>query len=997
MKQTLKRLTAALLIAALLTSIAGATSLGSFLRQDSLELSDTAMLTHAQLANSAVSGGTQTEHIITYEPESGLRPIVAFGTTLYGRSDLNYVADYVAGTGKTVVAGVNGSFFDMSTGIPLGCVITEGILRTSGDAQSVGFRSDGTAVIGKPGVSLSVTYPNGNSSMASYNKALTKSNGVILYSRDYDTRTKNTISAYNVVLRPEAPVLTTEGTVQAEVLTILADTASCDIPEGCMVLSMATDTDYSYTFSTQISTLQVGDLVTVQTSISEDWKDVVYACGGGELLVEGGAANTAFTLDSAERRAARTAVGLKQDGTMVLYTMDGAQSGYSAGLTLKELAVRMEELGCEIALNLDGGGSTTLSTQHPGDSALTGENKPSDGKQRKCANFIFLVRETEPAGDAAHLHLYPYDGAVLSGSTLQMETLATDANYVAADLPGALTYTATGGTIDSSGMFTAGDASASAEIRVKSGSLSGTRTVRVVAEPSTVTVKDEATGKTVTGLSVEAKKQTELTAVSTLYGYTLTSQDTAYTWKADRAIGTIDDTGLFTAAAVTSDVTGNITCQAGGKRVTIPVTVKAPIPEGEAIHGFEPGEPAAVSGPGLTVQTVTDHNSLRYGTAGLRAVYNLTEAMDSVGRRQVAAELAVELPEDADTVGLWVCGDNSNNSLSLVFRTGETTASKWVTQLNFTGWKYVTAEIPAGAEAVAGFAVTEYDGSVALTGTIYLDQLIASSGVLQDTQPPEITAVQSGSSLTVTVKDPGSKLRYAAVTLDGALRSVDVSTGTGTLKLPTDEEAHQVKIVACDNVGNLASKTVDISGTLENPFADLSGHWSERYVSYCNREGILQGSTVDGALRFRPNDSMTRQEFAVALMRFLDMDTEDYQAVQLPFADSGSIAVWAQDAMRAAYAEGLITGSSSGGKLYANPKATITRQEAMAILGRTQEKGYAEDPLTDFSDASAVAGWAKSHIAAMVSRGIIAGSDGKLNPDGTVTRAQVAKILYSLY
>ena len=101
--------------------------------------------------------------------------------------------------------------------------------------------------------------------------------------------------------------------------------------------------------------------------------------------------------------------------------------------------------------------------------------------------------------------------------------------------------------------------------------------------------------------------------------------------------------------------------------------------------------------------------------------------------------------------------------------------------------------------------------------------------------------------------------------------------------------------------------------------------------------------------------------------------------------------------MRAAYALGLFTGSGSNGQLCANPTATITRQEAMAILGRTQEKGYLEDTLSGFSDAASVASWARDHIAAMVSRGVIAGSNERLNPAGTVTRAQVAKMLYSLY
>lgn len=87
-------------------------------------------------------------------------------------------------------------------------------------------------------------------------------------------------------------------------------------------------------------------------------------------------------------------------------------------------------------------------------------------------------------------------------------------------------------------------------------------------------------------------------------------------------------------------------------------------------------------------------------------------------------------------MGIWVYGDGSGNSLSLLFQVGEAVSSKWITQLGFTGWKYVSAEIPAGASAVTGFAVTEHENRTAETGVLYLDQLIAAKGALNDTTPP---------------------------------------------------------------------------------------------------------------------------------------------------------------------------------------------------------------------------------------------------------------------
>ena len=102
--------------------------------------------------------------------------------------------------------------------------------------------------------------------------------------------------------------------------------------------------------------------------------------------------------------------------------------------------------------------------------------------------------------------------------------------------------------------------------------------------------------------------------------------------------------------------------------------------------------------------------------------------------------------------------------------------------------------------------------------------------------------------------------------------------------------------------------------------------------------------------------------------------------------------------MKAAYAMGYLTGSSSDGKLYAKPADTISRQEAMVILSRTLERGAESTVDLDrqFSDAGQIAKWAREPLAQMLQSGIISGSNGKLNPTGKVTRAQVAKMLYTM-
>ena len=60
----------------------------------------------------------------------------------------------------------------------------------------------------------------------------------------------------------------------------------------------------------------------------------------------------------------------------------------SAGSTIAELADLMRSLGADAAVNLDGGGSSTVAVREPGQTAATARNSPSDGTERLVANGI---------------------------------------------------------------------------------------------------------------------------------------------------------------------------------------------------------------------------------------------------------------------------------------------------------------------------------------------------------------------------------------------------------------------------------------------------------------------------------------------------------------------------------------------------------------------------------------------------------------------------------
>ena len=131
------------------------------------------------------------------------------------------------------------------------------------------------------------------------------------------------------------------------------------------------------------------------------------------------------------------------------------------------------------------------------------------------------------------------------------------------------------------------------------------------------------------------------------------------------------------------------------------------------------------------------------------------------------------------------------------------------------------------------------------------------------------------------------------------------------------------------------------------------------------------------------------------LSRFMGIATEDYQNVSLPFADRAQIPAWAEDAVKAMYSIGILKGASNNGILTFSPSGNISRAEAMTIIGRTLEQGYAQTGLT-YSDAGAVPAWALPSMRTLATLQVISGYNNKIYPLASISRAEVAKLLVSI-
>ena len=1015
MKTRIRKMTSLLLSFSLLGALSLPAAASEALGED-LSAKDTVIHEETQLSTnvfwSTAYSDLRTENLITYSPNKTVTPIVTYGGVLTDRSSVADTANALEGEGYRVVAGINGDFYNVSTGLPIGLVITDGVLRSS-DAgyYAIGFRADGTAVLGKPGVKVSAdlgyAVDDGSGSpvelirpVIAVNKARTNS-GVFLYTYDFNARhtTGTTEAGVNVVCTVEQGQLAIGSTVTARVERVEETTVTSIQPDQ-IVLSANANADAYYTNA--LRNMSAGSEVTLTVSANAGWDDVEYAVGALYCLAENGAVASGL----AAGVNPRTAVGQKADGTLVFYTIDGRRSGYSIGASLTQVGQRLVELGCETVLCLDGGGSTNLAVTTPDSTDASIINRPSESN-RKVTNQIFLVASNRSSGRLDHFYVKAASDYVLAGSSVAVNVTGVDTNYIPMDADYDLSASA--GTLENGTLTTpasGGDVTVMASERGSRGST----VVHAIRTPDTLTLKKGPAS--LTALTVAPGSITTLTAGAVWNHLTLAADAKAFTWSVSGDIGTVDENGVFTAAAPGS---GRLTVSAGGKSLTIPITVARQALK--TVEDFEDTELIFSSGPYLKVSRTHASDYVQRGRYAGKLDYTLSA--DTEWLSIALGRGFSNLTDHYTALNLWVYGDGSGNQLSFLY-TGDTKSDLRlpVTLLDFTGWKQVSVTLPqyftlSGLEISVPSTTYADDSGITVeyadtprSGTVCIDQLVGSFPGTVDNTPPVVTATLNQQDWAVDVKvsdgvDGVLPQSSITVAMNGdagqALEGYDIKNGTLKYYLPAPgeaQEATRVTVTAVDASGNIGRASVDIDPSgVDHKFNDISDYWAADYVDFLYNADITTGYS-DGS--FRPNQNISRAQFAVMLYRYLKLDENQYANVSLPFADLGSIPAYAIPAVKALYAEGVITGSEKNGQLYFNPGSSLTRAQAAAMIGRTQAKGYALADLT-FTDSAQIPTYAAYYIRAMVGQGVINGySDGSFKPHSNITRGQMAKILYNL-
>lgn len=562
-----KRVMAVLLSALFIQQSVSASILGSeTVTQKSYNISDGTVLHENQFMSDQNGVGLQSEYYAEYTPNSATVPVVVSGNGVLGKLNARQAVQYMQENGMRPMVGINAAYFSFQTGVTMGHIISEGrvVSKDTTTLQGIGFRADGTAFIAPLAIKVNISTAQGDVGADNVNKQ----NGaalacVSLFTPDFSAQSGNEAEVISVVVATDEK-LRIGSEFEAVVKSRTQHTGGIELKDGEMVLTVNVNGSYDY-HRNLMNSLNEGDVIKISCSAEGDdrWQTATEAIASvGETLITSGTVNTSLPKGAAPR----TAVGITAEGKVIFYVIDGRQKGYSYGVQLKTLANRMAELGCVDAINLDGGGSTTISGIYPGADETAVLNSPSEGSLRGVANFIFLKNNNSRTGVLGSIYTTPHQEKYLSGASVELTSIGLDTAYYKTELAD-VSYSADGDSYVTGNVATL-VGNGTVKITAKSGDVESVSEYYVYDTPDIKVYRDsneisEITAADGTSFGLSAKAfvgNSELLASNDLFGFTVSGD-----------IGTVEN-GVFKAKADTT-TSGTITVTAGKSSRVIPVTV----------------------------------------------------------------------------------------------------------------------------------------------------------------------------------------------------------------------------------------------------------------------------------------------------------------------------------------------------------------------------------------------------------------------------------------
>jgi exopolysaccharide biosynthesis protein len=464
-----------------------------------------------------------------------------------------------------------------------------------------------------------------------------------------------------------------------------------------------------------------GQPATLNIQLDFSPENVEWAFGALNYLVKDGQLN--LVSNEALGANPRTAIGFNKDNTeMIMVTIDGRNKDY-VGVKQTELAEIMLGLGAYNAVNMDGGGSTTMGVDFLRNSNITVVNIPSDGRERKIASGVGVFNTSPDSSNVGSIEIIPAQNAVFNNTEVSMELKFYNEYYthMEADLKDVeyKVSPADAGKVVNNVFYPskAGRTVITAQI----GNAQGQVEVNVLDTP--VALKFNTDSLTF-GLG-DTYEIGEILGIdkdgNSAY---IPAKYVSYSYR--NRIGTVEN-GIFTAGDVSN--TGAITATFGNATKNIIVKVGYRY---KTLNRFEDLENLKLTlypeGSAGNISVTKDF--VKEGSSALKLDYDFTKMTDqSIAFVEFGKDgEGIKLEEKPKAIGMWVYGDGKNHWLRTRINDAYNNQIKltFEDEVNWTGWKWVEAHIPEGTAypvTLKNIYLAEINETRKDAGTIYIDNL----------------------------------------------------------------------------------------------------------------------------------------------------------------------------------------------------------------------------------------------------------------------------------
>lgn len=403
-----------------------------------------------------------------------------------------------------------------------------------------------------------MNYDNLSYDISGLNRERRADEAIIFTPQNINTATNSNQYGTEVVFETDTPINSTYygQKITGKIKSIhMGSTAKVTIPQNGFVLSF-----HGPKWRAIGDKMKIGEEVSVSFDIDSKWKDSQFMLASGPMLVKDGKKHVTMNLSSsrATEVTSRSAIAISQDKkTVHLVTVDGANK---KGMNMSQFADYLVSLGVDRALNLDGGGSTTMGIRNYGSNAVVLANTPSAGSQRRVSAILEAI-STAPTSNPNSINLSRNTvGTMLVGATSSYKI-----NYILDEFYNPITVSTSkivnksdNNLVSFNGTSFTALKEGSDRVRINYDTATQSFPLTIVSGPTNLTIKASGTSANVNSKLTFSATATDVDKKALIYS------PEQLKWTVEGDIGTVSSAGVFTAGNKAG--TGKIIAQLGTKK-----------------------------------------------------------------------------------------------------------------------------------------------------------------------------------------------------------------------------------------------------------------------------------------------------------------------------------------------------------------------------------------------------------------------------------------------